>query len=87
MRKLYKILLCIILINLFVISVLNKQNIRIESWAGNAMGVLVFFLPIQTCLFLVGHDEKFSNRVRICVKIFFWFINICYLLGAVASLI
>ena len=87
MRKIYKVLLCIIFINLLIVSFMNNQNIRIQSWAENAIGVLVFFLPIQILLFVLGRDDRISNRKRKWTKMMFWFINICYLLGAAASLI
>lgn len=74
-------------IELLIASVLQKNNIKIQSWIGNAIGTFVFLLPIQILLFLLSKDEKFSRRKKLCFKIVFWYINICYVAGGIATLI
>ena len=87
MRKHYKSLLITISIEFLIVSVLQKNNIKIQTWVGNAMAIFVFMLPIQILLFLLGKDERFSRGKRLCFKIIFWYINICCLTGGIATLI
>lgn len=87
MKKKYKILLYIWAVELFIASILNKNNFEVQSWIGNAIGVIIAFLPIQMLLFLLGKDEDRTPGERMLFKLVFWFINICYVLGAIASLV
>lgn len=87
MKKKYKILLIIFLIEVEIVSILSKTNIRAETVIENAIGLIVCLLPIQILLFMLSRDEKCSQRIRTCCKIAFWHINICYLLGAIVSII
>ena len=86
MKKLYKHLLYLIIFELFVLSFLSQMNVQVQSWAGNAIGVFIFFLPIEVLLFLLGSDERFTKKKKICFKVVFWFIIVCYLLGGIAKL-
>jgi len=85
MKKHYKILLLTFVVELLVITYLGENGIKVESWIGNALGVFFGFLPLQILLFLLSRDEKFSDKKRMCFKIIFWYINVCYLLGIIAS--
>lgn len=87
MRKQYKLLIYIFIIEFFVVLLLNEVNIKIQSWAGNAAGTLIFLLPIQILLFMLGRDERINRNKRRCFKIAFYFISICYLLGGIVTLI
>lgn len=87
MKKRYVLLLFIFIIEVYIASILNEKNIKIHSWIGNAIGVFVCILPILILLFLLGRDKKFTEKKRLCFKIAFWYVIICYLLGGVASLI
>ncbi len=87
MKKQYSILLFIILAEFTIVSVLEKMNIQAHSWLENATGLFLFLLPIQVLLFLLSKDNKFSKNKRICFKMFFWFLIVCYLLGAIATII
>ena len=74
-------------IELLIVSVLQKNNMKIQSWLGNIMGAFVFLLPIQILLFLLSKDDKFSKGKKNIFKILFWYVNICYIAGTVATLI
>ena len=87
MKKQYVLLLSIFIIEVCAVSILNANNIQIHSWIGNAIGTFILLLPIQILLFLLGRDKKFTEKKRLCFKIAFWFIIVCYLFGGVASLI
>jgi len=87
MKKQYILLLSVFAVEIFIVAILNERNIKVQSWIGNAIGVFIFLLPIQILLFLLGHNEMFIAKRRMCFKVAFWFINICYLLGGVASLV
>ena len=86
-KKQYKLLLSIFIIQIFVVSVLGEKGIKVQSWIGNVIGAFILLLPIQILLFLLGRDESFTHRKRLCFKVVFWFITICYLLGGFATLI
>ena len=87
MRKQYTLLLHLFVIEIFIVSILNEKNIKIQSWVGNAIGMFIFLLPIQILLFMLGRDERFTEKKKMCFKIAFWFIVICYLLGGIVSLV
>lgn len=87
MKKQYKVLLWFLAIEILVVSLLNEMGIKVHSWAGNAIGTFLFLLPAQVLLFLMGRDEQFSEKKRTCVKVAFWFILVCYVLGGIAALV
>jgi len=86
MKNQYKILRIVLIVEWIVIIYLSEQGVKVESWIGNAIGLVVVFLPLQILLFLLSRDEKISNKKRIFSKIVFWYINICYLLTIAVSL-
>lgn len=86
MKKIYSILLSVFFIEVFIISSLKEINIKAQSWIGNAIGTLVFLLPIQSMLYLLSKDETRPSKIRMCSKIVFWFIIICYVLGGITTL-
>lgn len=87
MKKQYSILLSIVGIEFLIVSILNKANVKIVSWIGNAVGAFIFFLPIQILLFLLSKDKALSTKLQACCKCAFWFILICYFLGGIATLL
>ena len=87
MKKRYLLLLSVFAIEFFCISILQKNNISVQSWVGNAIGIFVFLLPIQILLLLLSKDSNISKRNQMFCKVVFWFISICYTLGGIASLL
>ena len=87
MRKKYNILWIIIAIEFVVISFISKSGFKSRTWIGNAIGVLIFILPIQLLLFKISTDESVSNKRQKLSKGLFWFVWVCYLLGGIATLI
>ncbi len=87
MKKRYKILLSVCVIELFVVFILNKLNFEVRTWIGNAIGIFLCLLPIQILLFLLGWDESVGEIKRICFKLLFIFIIAIYLLGGLLSLV
>ncbi len=87
MKRKYSILLSIVGIEFLVVSILDKANVKIESWIGNAIGTFIFFLPIQIFLYLLGKDKSLSAKLQVCCKCVFWFILICYFLGGITTLL
>lgn len=88
MKKIYKIMIGVIVAELCAFSVGNKIGLTSpDSWLGNAIGTFVSFLPIQILFFLLSRDNNLSERKRLCFKIVFGFILMCYVLGAIATLV
>lgn len=87
MKKKYTILLSIIITEFIIISALDKMKIQAQSWLENAIGLFLFLLPIQILLFLLSKDNRISKNKRMCFKIVFCFIFICYLIGAITTII
>lgn len=87
MKKHYTFLLSILVVECIVLSFLNQNNVKVQSWIGNAIGTFLFILPVQVLLFLLGKDKQIAEKKRKWSKIVFWYITICYLLGVVASLV
>lgn len=85
-KKSYKILLSVVLLEFLILLIVNKMNITVRSWIGNALGAAICLLPIQVLLFLMSNNEKLTDNKRKCLKLVFWFINICYVLGGIATL-
>jgi len=83
MKKQYKILLGIIVLEFLGIVILDKYEIRAQTWIENAIGTFLFLVPIQTLLALLERDEQFMTK-RLWIRITFWFIMICYILGGIA---
>jgi len=69
MKKQYKLLLITFGIELLIIS--RDNNIKIQSWLGNAIGAFVLLFPIQILFFLLSKDENLSKRKKIIFKILF----------------
>lgn len=86
MKRRYKKLLLVILVEYVLGLILMENYIKIQSFIGSAIGVFVFFLPIQILLFLLSNDDNISNTKRIIAKIVFWFICSCYLCAIIAGI-
>ncbi len=87
MEKKYTILLSIIITEFIIISAFDKMKIQAQSWLENAIGLFLFLLPIQILLFLLSKDNRISKNKRTFFKIVFCFILICYLIGAITTII
>ena len=85
MRKKYKAFLWVIIIEMLLLYVLNKFEVKVQSWVGNAVGTLIFLLPILGLFFTLGRDEKITPRKRMCCKVAFWFLILCYVSGGIAT--
>lgn len=86
MKRRYKKLLFAILVEFILGFILRENKIKIQSFIGSAIGVFVFFLPIEILLFLLSNDKYISNTKRVIAKIVFWFICLCYLCAIIAGL-
>lgn len=85
MKKKYKILIIVISVEFFILGIMNKLGMKAVTWLENFVGIILCFLPIQILLFMLSRDKDISSSKRIIPTIAFWFINICILLGAVAT--
>lgn len=84
MKKQFIILLSVIITEFIIVSALDKMNFQAKSPLENAIGVLLFLLPVQLLFFLLSKDQNLSKNRRLCFRIIFWFIILCYLVGAIA---
>ena len=87
MKKIYKLLILFAVVEFIVVCLLRANNFKIDSYLGNAIGVFLFLLPIQILLFMLSKDNNLTRKIRLCLLIVFWFINICYVGGGVALLL
>lgn len=87
MKNIYKVLLLMFIIEIIIIAILRENNLIVQSYLGNAIGVFLFLLPIQILLFMLSKDNNLTRKIRFCLLIVFWFINICYVGGGVALLL
>ena len=85
MKIKYKILLILFLIEYISLSVLNKGEVKLQSWWGNAIGTLLLCIPILVLLYWVSKDDEISNTCRSVPKIIFRFMIFCYFAGAIAT--
>ncbi len=86
MKPKYKRLIYLLVAEYFIFGILSKFGMRVESWAGKAIGALICILPAQILLFMMSRDEDFSRNKRMCFKAAFWFLIVCYCLGGAATL-
>lgn len=86
-KKRYIVLISVINIQILVVSFLSQNNVIAQTWVGNAIGTVIFFLPIQILLFTLSKDNDLSIWVKSCCKIGFWFVIICFLLGGIALMV
>ena len=70
-----------------MLSFLSEMEVQIQSWIGSVVGTFVFFVPIELLLYLLSVDELFSSKKQTLFKFAFLFIIVCYLLGAISTLI
>lgn len=87
MKKVYKLLRFIISIEILAVLLLSELNIKIQSWVGNAIGTVIFLLPIQVLLYCLSRDQNMKTKTRIICKGVFWFILICFIGGGMATLL
>lgn len=87
MKIQYKIILTVIILELFCFTYLNEMGIRFESWIGNALGALLLLAPIFALLYLIKRDEDVSKKFRIIAKILFWYLIVCYIAGGIGKAI
>ena len=93
-EKTYKILKYVIISEYVIVFILSKANVfdyltpenSFLLWVRNAVGTFVFFLPVQVLLYLLGKDEKISDKKRFFSKLAFWFITITWTFSAVITL-
>lgn len=86
MQKKYKISLLIIGIEYLILYFWNKMGWwRIQTWIGNAIGTLIFLLPILGLLFMLGRDQAITPQKRMWCKVLFYFFIVCYIAGGIAT--
>ena len=87
MKARYKVLIGILVAEWWILKQLNSIEYKVEFWLGNVIGLAIVFLPIQIILFLLSRDPDRKEKTRFFCKILFWFINVCYVGGGIATLI
>lgn len=87
MKKKYKFLVRILLIECFFAVVLNKLHIQINSKLGTIVGIILLFMPVLILLHLLSSDLQISMKHRILTKALFFFIVICCLSGIIVKLL
>ena len=85
MKKKYKVLLSILGAEWIILALLNEAGVKILSWGEKVIGIVIFLLPVQILLFLLGHDESISKKKRMFSMIAFWFLIICFISGMVET--
>lgn len=77
MKKRYKILIGTILAEMYVVGIMEKHGIKIQSWLGNCVAAIVFITPILIILRLISQDEDVSQGKRTFSIFVFWCIAFC----------
>lgn len=85
MKNKYKICIIILVVEFVVFWFLEQLQIRFSSLFANAIGTLIFFLPLSVLFVLMSQDSKFSVKSRAFFKFIYLFIGFCYIGGLVAS--
>ena len=87
MKKSYKVLLYIIILEFVILSTLDSNEVVVQSWIGKAIGTLICLMPIQTLFFLLSRDTKITKIKRLVFKIIFASMNLCYILAVIVTFI
>lgn len=85
MKKEYKLLIRIFLVEFIGVLIMSELGISVHSWTGNAIGVLLLLGPILILLHLLSKDNNISENYRSLSKMAFWYLLICYLAGTVGK--
>ena len=76
MKKKYKVLLMVFIIERIIVSILDLLNLKLKTEIANVIAAICFFLPIQLILYFLSKEEIKSDIVKQICKWFFWFITI-----------
>lgn len=87
MKTKYKIIIFVFAIEYFCILIMDKMNIHVRGWIKNAIGALVFLVPLFLLLYFLGKDKDIKKKYRIISKILFYFLIVCYLVGGIGKAI
>lgn len=85
MRRKYKIITCILLIEFLFLSMLNRTNVSIDTWTFSAISVFVLCIPLLVLFYMLSKDEKMSKKTRLLSKVVFWFVIFCYIVGGIGK--
>lgn len=87
MSKRYKIASLICAIDIICFLVLDELSIEIHSELGQAIGALVFSIPVWVMLYLLGKEEQIAKHYRVFAKISLRFWVFCYAIVAIGKTI
>lgn len=87
MKKTYSVLLSVFAVEFLLVCILGQNNIKLDSWIGGIIGLLIFMLPLLILLFLLSKDNAIPKNKQLLCKIVFWLILISAVSGAIATLI
>ena len=87
MKIRYKIIIFAFVIECFCILIMDKMNIYVQSWIGNAIGTLVFLVPLVLLFHFLSKDMDVKKKYRVVAKILFYFFIACYLMGGIGKTI
>lgn len=83
--KSYKKIHIACIIDVFCIVVLNELKIKLETYIGGIIGIVLFSLPFLLLLYTVSKDESVCEFYRLLAKggMYFWIL--CGVLGIVGE--
>lgn len=85
MKKSYKIIGIILIVEFVVISYMKSCGIKAQGFWANAIGMLMVLLPILTLLKLLSKDMDIGETERNICNVGFYFWIVCYVIGAIAK--
>lgn len=87
MKKKYKVLLMIVVVELLILRIMSIMKVKVTSWLLNALGLLAVLVPILLILYFVQKEDKVRPWVKLVCKILFWFIAITYVMAGTVDLL
>jgi len=87
MRRKYKIITFVLVIEFLFLSILNRTNVSIDTWVFSAISVFVLCVPLLVLFYMLSKDEKMSKKTRLLSTTVFWFIIFCYIVGGLGKAI
>ena len=87
MKRRYKVIIILFILEYLCMALMNKLNIYVQTWIGNAIGALLFCIPLLLLLYFLSRDEDVSKKYRILGKIGLIFLIFCYVAGGIGKAI
>lgn len=87
MKKEYKFLITVIIVEICCLAVLGEMRISVRSLAGKLAVIILLYGPVIKLLYMLSKDEGISLKKRRLSKAVLIFLTFCLISGGVGEII